>query len=444
MNHPETTGYEATARQPRPKGGLFGFELGTSLSLADHESLRVALKEYKYVAPNLSLFEIIWLDKFWLLWQRAVYPSWLAPNVITFIGFIFVMISFLTMLFLSPELDGSCPKEWFIFTAITCFLYQTLDGSDGKQARATKSGSPLGELFDHGVDALVTPIIVAFTIEIQGFGIGSNLGLLAIVLSQSAFCMSNLTLLHLGKQEFNTVDCQEVQVVVQCALLITAFFPHFWTTEFTIPFRNITWLIELLPLAVSNEVMVPGKTGTLQVRGFVMFWSVCCMSWNVVRGVFSILAHYVVDVSDNNQFTTSLTAKSAKEGQGIRSFVHQLTTLGLYALLNWLGWRSAASVDRISSNPLMPVCWLVLSCYSFGDLMDHVLFTRVGQLPFPSLPFRNRGLWLLAFFWLFFGHDEIVYAITVFAFISHTQYAVTMGSSVCKALRINFFTIKRP
>jgi hypothetical protein len=29
-------------------------------------------------------------------------------------------------------------------------MYQTLDALDGKQARRTKTSSPLGELFDHG------------------------------------------------------------------------------------------------------------------------------------------------------------------------------------------------------------------------------------------------------------------------------------------------------
>lgn len=33
-------------------------------------------------------------------------------------------------------------------------MYQTLDSIDGKQARRTNSSSPLGELFDHGCDAV--------------------------------------------------------------------------------------------------------------------------------------------------------------------------------------------------------------------------------------------------------------------------------------------------
>lgn len=41
-------------------------------------------------------------------------------------------------------------------SAVGLFLYQSLDAIDGKQARRTNSSSPLGELFDHGCDAVST------------------------------------------------------------------------------------------------------------------------------------------------------------------------------------------------------------------------------------------------------------------------------------------------
>jgi ethanolaminephosphotransferase len=38
--------------------------------------------------------------------------------------------------------------------SLNLWLYSTCDNVDGKQARRTHSSSPLGELFDHGVDSL--------------------------------------------------------------------------------------------------------------------------------------------------------------------------------------------------------------------------------------------------------------------------------------------------
>jgi phosphatidylglycerophosphate synthase len=39
-------------------------------------------------------------------------------------------------------------------SAIGFFIYQSLDAIDGKQARRTGTNTPLGELFDHGCDAI--------------------------------------------------------------------------------------------------------------------------------------------------------------------------------------------------------------------------------------------------------------------------------------------------
>ena len=46
------------------------------------------------------------------------------------------------------------PPSALVFCSIGLFTYQVLDAIDGKQARRTGSSSPLGELFDHGCDAV--------------------------------------------------------------------------------------------------------------------------------------------------------------------------------------------------------------------------------------------------------------------------------------------------
>ncbi len=45
-----------------------------------------------------------------------------------------------------------------------------LDNLDGKQARRTKTSSPLGLLFDHGCDAMVTFIFSQSLSSIIGLG----------------------------------------------------------------------------------------------------------------------------------------------------------------------------------------------------------------------------------------------------------------------------------
>lgn len=52
------------------------------------------------------------------------------------------------------------------------FLYQTFDAVDGSQARRTKQSGPLGELFDHGVDAVNTSLEVLIFAASQNLGMG--------------------------------------------------------------------------------------------------------------------------------------------------------------------------------------------------------------------------------------------------------------------------------
>lgn len=81
-------------------------------------------------------------------------PRWLAPNVITLLGIIAIYINILTILYYIPDLVGPGPSWIYYSFAFGLFFYQTMDNIDGKQARATGSSSPLGELFDHGIDSL--------------------------------------------------------------------------------------------------------------------------------------------------------------------------------------------------------------------------------------------------------------------------------------------------
>ncbi|KAL7612195.1 choline/ethanolaminephosphotransferase 1 isoform X1 [Lactuca sativa] len=88
----------------------------------------------------------------------------LRPNMITLMGFMFLLISAVLGYIYSPHLD-SAPPRWVHFAhGLLLFLYQTFDAVDGKQARRTSSSSPLGELFDHGCDAL------ACALEALAFG----------------------------------------------------------------------------------------------------------------------------------------------------------------------------------------------------------------------------------------------------------------------------------
>ncbi|KAI9889511.1 MAG: hypothetical protein M1814_005205 [Vezdaea aestivalis] len=128
------------------------------------------LKQYKYAGVDNSLTSKYILKPFYTHVVIKCFPMWMAPNLITLIGFSFVVINFLTLLWYNPTLDQDCPPWVYISWAVGLFLYQTFDAVDGTQARRTHQSGPLGELFDHGVDACNT------TLEVLLFAGAMNLG----------------------------------------------------------------------------------------------------------------------------------------------------------------------------------------------------------------------------------------------------------------------------
>ena len=55
---------------------------------------------------------------------------------------------------------SQAPRWAYITCAAGFFIYQSLDAIDGKQARRTGTSSPLGELFDHGCDAISMQLVM--------------------------------------------------------------------------------------------------------------------------------------------------------------------------------------------------------------------------------------------------------------------------------------------
>lgn len=124
-----------------------------------------ALAGHKYKAGDWS-----YLDVYMNVWWTAAVewlPKRLAPNLVTLIGTIAIASTVVvTELFKTSCMTSgneaviaTVLPPWVHVYIIAClFFYQTMDALDGKQARRTGSSSPLGQLFDHGCDALVTAI----------------------------------------------------------------------------------------------------------------------------------------------------------------------------------------------------------------------------------------------------------------------------------------------
>ncbi|ETS81976.1 hypothetical protein PFICI_06978 [Pestalotiopsis fici W106-1] len=113
----------------------------------------IHLKSYKYSAVDKSPVSNYILRPYWNAFVELL-PLWLAPNMVTLIGFFFILGNIGLLVLVMPDLVGPGPSWLYLSFAFGLFMYQTMDNIDGKQARRTGTSSGLGELFDHGIDSL--------------------------------------------------------------------------------------------------------------------------------------------------------------------------------------------------------------------------------------------------------------------------------------------------
>lgn len=139
---------------------------------------------YKYSCKDTSPLSNYVMHPFWNQTVKLC-PLWVAPNLLTLVGFLCCVGHWgLGAIYdydfragtAPPEVSGvvggvggiSIPGSVWLAVAVLLFLSHTLDGIDGKQARRTGSSTPLGELFDHGLDSWATVFITSGIYSVFG------------------------------------------------------------------------------------------------------------------------------------------------------------------------------------------------------------------------------------------------------------------------------------
>lgn len=115
------------------------------------------LKLYKYLSEDHSLISRYILKQWWNNFVK-LFPLSMAPNVITLLGLMFIVANLAVVFYYDPYLNADLPRWTYFFYAFGLFMYQTFDGCDGCHARRTGQSGPLGELFDHLIDAINTTL----------------------------------------------------------------------------------------------------------------------------------------------------------------------------------------------------------------------------------------------------------------------------------------------
>uniref|UniRef100_A0A060TDN5 diacylglycerol cholinephosphotransferase n=1 Tax=Blastobotrys adeninivorans TaxID=409370 RepID=A0A060TDN5_BLAAD len=236
------------------------------------------LKQYKYGGVDQSLVSRYILKPFY---QRFVllFPLWLAPNLITLLGFAFVVVNTLTILYYNPTFDQECPSWVYASCAIGLFLYQTFDACDGAQARRTKQSGPLGELFDHCVDACNT------TLEVVVFAAVTNMRYSwLVVIAQFAtalnFYLSTWEEYHTGVLFLSVFSgpVEGILIVIGVYVITTFTGPWFWHSQF----------FDLLGISHLVEPYVPTSVLEATLNDAYIVFAGVGLAFNIVHATANV------------------------------------------------------------------------------------------------------------------------------------------------------------
>ncbi|GJE98858.1 choline/ethanolaminephosphotransferase [Phanerochaete sordida] len=317
------------------------------------------LKKYAYKGVDKSLLSRHVLNPYWN-WLVTFWPTWVAPNVITMSGLCMVLLNFATLLYYDPgyltEREGAeGPPQWIYFTwAAGLFIYQSFDAIDGKQARRTGMAGPLGEMFDHGCDALNTTLEVILCSRALNLGrswwtVASQIATLA------NFYLTTWEEYHTGQLYLGVFSgpVEGILLIVGIFIVTGIYGPTFWDTP----------ALEFLGL---QDVPILAKFA--QGRGL----NEAFMAFGAVMLAFNIATSYF------NVFK----ARMSNHQNPFRPLLHLLPFPASAAIqIFWLSSPSWTQSAIINSPLFVP--FLCAWGLQFSHQVGRMILAHVTKQPFP-------------------------------------------------------------
>ncbi|XP_071485677.1 ethanolaminephosphotransferase 1-like [Diadema antillarum] len=366
-----------------------------------------------YSSKDTSPLAIYLMHPFWNACVK-LYPLWIAPNLLTLLGFLFQLALFLLLAFYDWDYfsnnrtltDYPPVPNWVWFVASACqFLGHTLDGTDGKQARRTGSSTPLGELFDHGSDSILATLLPIGLFSIFGKGLEDYGGTSWI---------------------FYAVQWH----------IITAFFMSHWEKYLT-GVLFLPWSYDFSQLAIAVVYFLTGLYGyeiwkiTLPY-GFqfnYFFLSLVCIGavfTSIPQSIYNIYRAYATDTGKQRSLREALDPA--------------IPLVVLFVTCTLWAYFSPSNILEYHTRSFL----LMLSVI-FSNITVRLIISQMSDTLASAHNFLNILLVAAAFVSCVMGVGEyevhILYALFGFSTVAHLHYAVTVVSQLCDHFNIYAFSI---
>ncbi|KAL7650843.1 hypothetical protein ACMYSQ_010607 [Aspergillus niger] len=382
-------------------------------SLSD--DVLLPLKSYKYSSVDKSYISNYILRHYWNAFVEIL-PLWLAPNMVTLLGFLFIVGNVMLIEVYMPDLVGPAPSWLHYSFALGMWMYSTLDNVDGKQARRTGTSSGLGELFDHGIDSLNCTLASLLETAAMGFG-SSQLGAYTALVPCLAMYFSTWETYHTHTLYLGYFNGPTEGLLIAIAIMIASgiYGPQIWSRPI-VEFLNY-------PQIFGNNSMKDLWVPILLFSFFLGHLPGCVM--NVI-------------------------AARRKQNLPIAPVFKEWVPMIVFTGCN-IAWLFSPYSTLLSENRLVLYCWTI--SFVFGRMTTKIILAHLLRQPFPhwtvlQVPLIGGAIlanlprlgFPMVSAWL-----ELLYLrlYLVFAFVVYMHWAFLVINRITTFLGINCLTIRR-
>ncbi|KAH8734555.1 CDP-alcohol phosphatidyltransferase-domain-containing protein [Ilyonectria robusta] len=380
----------------------------------------VHLKTYKYSSVDLSPVSKYVLGPFWNAFVELL-PLWLAPNMVTLLGFCFILGNIILLEIFMPDLVGPGPSWIYFSFAFGLFMYQTMDNVDGKQARRTGTSSGLGELFDHGIDSLNCTL--ASLLETAAMGLGTtHAGVFTALCPCLPMFFSTWETYHTHTLYLGVINGPTEGLLIACLVMIMSgiYGPGIWTQPMNhLLGEHLPGLANLLGETTFRDIWISLIVGSL------VFTQIPFCVYNVVQA-------------------------RRKNGLPVAPVFLEWTPMAVYTISIGL-WVFSPYSTLMEENHLMLFC-LTLA-FVFGRMTTKMILAHLTHQPFP---YWTVMLWPLVGGAILgnlprFGLSQVsarfelnyLWGYFFFALVVYFRWAFLVVGSICEYLGINALTIPK-
>eukprot|EP00455_Lapot_gusevi_P040395 TRINITY_DN4568_c0_g2_i7.p1 TRINITY_DN4568_c0_g2~~TRINITY_DN4568_c0_g2_i7.p1 ORF type:complete len:403 (+),score=141.26 TRINITY_DN4568_c0_g2_i7:67-1275(+) len=370
------------------------------------------LKTYKY-ASGLSG----WLDQnvmtpFWN-WFVTLLPDWLAPNLITLLSLLHAVIAYSVLHYYCPTMSEPAPCWTYLLYVYCGFMYQTLDAVDGKQARRTGSSSPLGQLFDHGCDAVsafLTGMTCATTLQLGS----SWLSLMVLYMCIIPFFCANWEESQTHVMRFGFLGVTEGQFLIMAVHLVTGIFgPKLWLAN--VPVLDIP------------------------IRQFFVAIALISVFWALYESISTVSAYFAQKEREAPTLVGVCVVRQEK-----RAAVAQLGQYLTFIVLSTL-WLMARDQFMLHNQARLAMATVG---FIFAYLTSRLIISHVTNMPyekFHTILYPLPALVVLSYLPTPNALLEVAsYAYFVMVVVVYFHYVSTVINEITSHLGISCFTIPYP